>query len=88
MYRNVVQAALPRGLDGSYQGLLAPTDICAAKVQRSIRGEDCAVLCLATLEREPEGAQEVANVDEPYEFVLVCLKSAADLPCPHDIRTH
>jgi hypothetical protein len=66
-YRNVVQVALPRELDGNRRGLLALTDICAATVGQSIRGE--VVQYLATLEGEPDEAQETALVDELYESV-------------------
>jgi hypothetical protein len=66
-YRNVVQAALPRELDGNRRGLLALTDICAATVGQSIRGE--VGQYLVTLEGEPDEAQETALVDELYESV-------------------
>jgi hypothetical protein len=65
-YRNVVQAALPGGPDGSRQGFLALTDICAAKVGQCIRGE--VARCSAMLE-EPYESQETALVDELYESV-------------------
>src|SRR6267142_1363699 len=67
-YRNVVQAALPGGADGSRWGVLALTDICAAKVGQSIRGE--AARCSAMLE-EPDESQVTALVDELYESVPV-----------------
>jgi hypothetical protein len=67
-YQNVVQAALPGGPDGNRRGLLALTDICAAKVGQSIRGE--VARCSAMLD-EPDESQETALVDELYESVPV-----------------
>jgi hypothetical protein len=66
-YRNVVQASLPAGLNGSRRNVLALTDICAASVGWGLKAE--VVQCLATLEGEPDEAKEMALVDELYESI-------------------
>ncbi len=68
-YRNVVQAALSGGLDGSRRDVLALTDICAASIGRNTRGE--VARYLDTFEGEPDevDAEETALVDELYESV-------------------
>src|SRR5258707_1937459 len=68
-YRNIVQAALSGGLDGSRRDVLALTDICAASIGRNTRGE--VARYLDTFEGEPDevDAKETALVDELYESV-------------------
>ncbi|KAI9457418.1 hypothetical protein F5148DRAFT_347258 [Russula earlei] len=66
-YRNVVQAAVPGGPDGSRRNVLPLTDICAASVGRNIRRE--VAQCLAASEGEPDETGETALVDETYESV-------------------
>ena len=77
-YRNIVQAALPGGLDQSRRGLLDLTDICAASVGRSIKGE--VARFLDALEGEPDNAEETALVDELYESVPVRYRRCVSSP--------
>jgi hypothetical protein len=68
-YRNVVQAALSGGLDGSRWDVLALTDICAASIGQNIKG--VVAQCLALFEGEPDedDTKKAALVDELYESV-------------------
>jgi hypothetical protein len=68
-YRNIVQAALFGGLDGSCRDVLALTDICAASIGQHIKGE--VARCMALFEGEPDedDTKEAALVDELYESV-------------------
>ena len=77
-FRNIVQAALPGGLGQSHRGLLDLTDICAASVGRSIKGE--VARCLAALEGEPDKAEETALVDELYDSVPVRYRRCVSCP--------
>ena len=77
-FRNIVQAALPGGLGQSRRGLLDLTDICAASVGRSIKGE--VARCLAALEGEPDKAEETTLVDELYESVPVRYRRCVSCP--------
>jgi hypothetical protein len=77
-YRNVVQAALPEAHDGSRRALLPLTDVCAASVGRSIRGE--VARCLAAIEGGPDETQETALIDELYESVPVRFRRCVSCP--------
>ena len=82
-YRNVVQAALPEAHDGSRRALLPLTDVCAASVGRSIRGE--VARCLAAIEGGPDETQETALIDELYESVPVRFRRCVSCPSSRDV---
>ena len=66
-YRNVVQAALTRDLDGSRRGVLSLADMCAATVGRNLQAE--VANGLAALEGEIDEAAEMSISGELYESV-------------------
>lgn len=73
LYRRLFQ--LLAGLDGNCRVLLALTDICLVSCEQRIIGD--VVRYLATLEEEPDEAEETAFVDGLYESVTTRFQRCA-----------